>query len=62
MEKDGWIIDNFTMISDEIKEKKDEGKDKNGKRTIHGQQRQIQSGSGAKNTDHHGGGRASSRR
>ena len=21
MEKDGWIIDNFTMISDEIKEK-----------------------------------------
>lgn len=27
MEKDGWIIDNFTMISDEIKVKKDEDND-----------------------------------
>jgi len=32
MEKDGWIIDNFTMVSDEIIEKKkdDEKKDKDG--------------------------------
>lgn len=32
MEKNGWIIDNFTMVSDEIIEKKkdDEKKDKDG--------------------------------
>lgn len=32
MEKDGWIIDNFTVVSDEIieKNKDDEKKDKGG--------------------------------
>ena len=46
MEKDGWIIDNFTMISDEIKVKKDEDKDKDGKRESDGQQRHIQKSDG----------------
>ena len=43
MEKDGWIIDNFTMISDEIKEKKNEDKEKD-ESSNNGQQRQIQAG------------------
>lgn len=42
MEKDGWIIDNFTMVSDEIKEKKDEEKDEDGKRSSDRQQHKSQ--------------------
>ena len=43
MEKDGWIIDNFTMISDEIKEKKDKDKDTDkDERSSDRQQHEIQ--------------------
>ena len=41
MEKEGFIIDNFTMISDEIKEKKDEDK-KNDERSSDRQQHKVQ--------------------
>ena len=41
MEKEGFIIVNFTMISDEIKEKKDEDKEKD-ERSSDRQQHSVQ--------------------